>query len=57
MSTKAHKANSNKRKAQAVAQKPSPLRSALIGTVFNMVATTATFGAVLLCLVVAKHLV
>jgi hypothetical protein len=44
------------RQAQ-VAQKPSPLRSALIGTVFNMAATAAIFGAVLPCLVVAKHLV
>ena len=55
MPAKKQKANSNKRKAQPVAQKSSPLRSALIGTVFNMAATTATFGAVLLCLVVAKH--
>ena len=57
MPTKTPKTNSNKRKAQPVAQKSSPLRSALIGTVFNMAATTATFGAVLLCLVVAKHFV
>jgi hypothetical protein len=57
MPTKTQKTNSNKRKAQPVAQKSSPLRSALIGTVFNMAATTATFGAVLLCLVVAKHLI
>ena len=56
MPTKTQKANSNRRKAQPVAQNSSPLRSALIGTVFNMAATTATFGAVLLCLVVAKHL-
>jgi hypothetical protein len=55
MPAKTQKANSKKRKAQPVTQKSSPLRSALIGTVFNMAATTVTFGAVLLCLVVAKH--
>jgi hypothetical protein len=31
---------------------PSP---AMVDTLFNMVATTASFGSVLLCLVVAKH--
>ena len=33
----------------------SPIGLALIGTVLNMAATVATFGSVLLCLVVAKH--
>jgi hypothetical protein len=37
------------------AQSSSPVRSAVLGTVLNMVATIATFGSVLLCLVVAKH--
>jgi hypothetical protein len=57
MPAKTQKANCNKRKAQPVAQKLSPLRSALIGTVFNMATITAAFGAVLLCFVVAKHFV
>jgi hypothetical protein len=33
----------------------SPLLSAMIGTVFNMTATIATFGSVLLYLIVAKQ--
>jgi hypothetical protein len=33
----------------------SSIGSAVIGTTFNMVATIATFGSVLLCLIVAKH--
>ena len=37
------------------AQSSSPVRSAVLGTVLNIVATIATFGSVLLCLVVAKH--
>jgi hypothetical protein len=37
------------------AQSRSPVLSAVIGTVLNMVATAATLGSVLLCLVVAKH--
>jgi hypothetical protein len=56
MLAKTQKANSNKRKAQPVAKKSSPLRSVLIGTVFNMAATAATCGSVFLCLVAAKHL-
>jgi hypothetical protein len=38
------------------AQSRSPVLSAMIGTTFNMAATAATFGSVLLCLIVAKHL-
>lgn len=38
------------------AQSRSPILSAVIGTVFNMAAMAATSGAVLLCLVIAKHL-
>jgi hypothetical protein len=34
----------------------SPLLSAMIGTVFNMTATIATFRSVLLYLIVAKQL-
>jgi len=52
MMTKKQKA---KDKKPQPAQSRSPIRSAVIGTVFNMVATAATFGSVLLCLVVAKH--
>jgi hypothetical protein len=37
-------------------EKPrSPILSAVIGTVFNMTATVATFGSVLLYLIAAKH--
>jgi hypothetical protein len=36
-------------------QARSPIGSAVVGTMFNMVATTATFGSVLLCLIVAEH--
>jgi hypothetical protein len=49
------------KKQKAINNKPSPpqsgssLRSTVIGTTFNMVATLATFGFVLLCLIVAKH--
>jgi hypothetical protein len=44
------------KKSSPVAQNRSPIRSAVLGTVLNMAATIATFGSVLLCLVVAKHL-
>jgi hypothetical protein len=51
------------KKQKAQCKRPSPpvqsssqVRSALIGTMLNMAATVATFGSVLLCLVVAKHL-
>jgi hypothetical protein len=50
-----------KKKQKAKNRKPPPvqsrlpIRSAVIGTVFNMAATAATFGSVVLCLVVAKH--
>jgi hypothetical protein len=37
------------------AQSRPPFQSAVIGTVFIMAATAATFAAVLLCLVIAKH--
>jgi hypothetical protein len=33
----------------------SPLLSTMIGTVFNMTATIATFGSVLLYLIAARH--
>jgi hypothetical protein len=36
-------------------QSSSRFRSAIIGTMFNMVATAATFGTVMLCRIVAKH--
>jgi hypothetical protein len=45
-----------KSKSSPLAQSRSPVRSAVLGTVLNMAATIATFGSVLLCLVVAKHL-
>ncbi len=57
MAAKKQKASSSKRKAQPVAQTSSPLRSALIGTMFNMAATTATFGSVLLCLIAANRFI
>jgi hypothetical protein len=44
------------KKPSPAAQNRSPIRSAVLGTVLNMAATIATFGSVLLCLVVAKHL-
>jgi hypothetical protein len=44
-----------KTKPSPPAQSRSPIRSAMIGTVFNMTVTAATSGCVLLCLVVAKH--
>jgi hypothetical protein len=44
------------KKPSPAAQSRSPIRSAVLGTVLNMAATVATFGSVLLCLVVAKHL-
>ena len=50
MATKKQKA----KKSQP--EKPrSPILSAVIGTVFNMTATVATFGSVLLYLIAAKH--
>jgi hypothetical protein len=49
MATKKQKAK------QQPAQSRPPIQSAVIGTVFNMAATGATFAAVLLCLVIAKH--
>jgi hypothetical protein len=49
MATKKQKAK------QRPAQSRSPILSAVIGTVLNMVATAATLGSVFLCLAVAKH--
>jgi hypothetical protein len=43
-------------KSSPSTQGRSPIRSAVVGTVLNMVATIATSGSVLLCLVAAKHL-
>jgi hypothetical protein len=54
---KKQKSKSSKREAYRAAEKPSPLRSALIGTMLNMAATNATFGAVLLCLIAAKRFI
>jgi hypothetical protein len=53
MPIKKQKAKNIKPSPQA--QSRSPIGSAVVGTMFNMVATTATFGSVLLCLIVAKH--
>jgi hypothetical protein len=44
-----------KNKMPALVQSRSRVLLAMVGTLFNMVSTTATFGSVLLCLVVAKH--
>jgi hypothetical protein len=55
MAAKGQKQKS-KKSSPAAAQIRSPIRSAVLGTVLNMAATIATFGSVLLCLVVAKHL-
>jgi hypothetical protein len=52
----AKKQKGKSRKLTPAAQSGASLRSTLIGTMFNMVASTATFGAVLLCRIVAKHL-
>jgi hypothetical protein len=52
MATKKQKA---KNKKPHPAQSRSPIRSAVVGTVLDMAATAATFGSVLLCLVIAKH--
>jgi hypothetical protein len=49
------KQKSNSKKPSLLSQSSSPVRSAVLGTVLNMFATIATFGSVLLCLVVAKH--
>jgi hypothetical protein len=50
MATKKQKA-----KKPLLARSRSPVLSAMIGTMLNMAAAAATFGSVLLCLVVAKH--
>jgi hypothetical protein len=55
MTTKKQKPKS-KKPSSPPAQNRSPIRLAVVGTVLNMAATIATFGSVLLCLVVAKHL-
>jgi hypothetical protein len=49
------KQKSNSKKPSLPAQSSLAVRSAVLGTVLNMFATIATFGSVLLCLVVAKH--
>jgi hypothetical protein len=51
----AQKKKTKNRKPPPPAQARPPIGSAVIGTMFNMVATTATFGSVLLCLIVAKR--
>jgi hypothetical protein len=50
--TKKQKAKNKKRPS---VQSRSPIRSAVIRTVFDMTATAVTFAPVLLCLVMAKH--
>jgi hypothetical protein len=45
----------SKKPSSSPAQSRSSIRSAVVGTVFNMATTVATFGSVLLCLVVVKH--
>jgi hypothetical protein len=55
MAAKKQKANGKTPKVQPANQTRSAFRSALVGTVFNMAATTATCGSVLLCLIAAKH--
>jgi len=53
MAAKKQKAKS---KSSALAARSGfSLRSTLIGTMLNMVATIATFGSVLLSLIVAQH--
>jgi hypothetical protein len=54
-SAMAAKMQKAKNKKPAPKMRRSPVLPAVIGTLFNMVATIATFGSVLLCLVVAKH--
>jgi hypothetical protein len=54
MAAKKQKTKS-KRSSPPSARSRSSLGSAVIGTIFNMAATLATFASVLLCLVVAKH--
>jgi hypothetical protein len=51
----AKKQKSNSKKPSLLPQSSSPVRSVVLGTMLNMFATIATFGSVLLCLVVAKH--
>jgi hypothetical protein len=51
----AKRQNAKSKRPSPSAQSSSRVRSAIIGTMFNMVASIATFGAVLLCLIVAKH--
>jgi hypothetical protein len=53
----AKKQKAKSKKLVPTAQSGSSLRSTIIGTMFNMVATTATFGSVLLCLIVAKRFI
>ena len=50
MATKKQKA-----KKPQPAKSPSPVMLAVIGTVFNMTATIATLGSVVLYLIAAKH--
>jgi hypothetical protein len=53
MATKKQKAKS--KRPSPPAQSRSAIGSAVISTTFNIAATLATFGSVLLCLIVAKH--
>jgi hypothetical protein len=48
-------AKKQRKKPGSPAQSRSSFRPVIINAVFNMAATAATFGAVLLCLILAKH--
>ena len=52
----AKRTNTKSKKPAPAARYRSRIRSAAIGSAFNMVATTASFGSVLLCLIIAKHI-
>jgi hypothetical protein len=54
MAAKKQKAKSKRPPPSSARSRSSP-GSAVIGTIFNIAATLATFASVLLCLVVAKH--
>jgi hypothetical protein len=51
----AKKQKTKSKRPSPPAQSSSRVQSALIGTVLNMMATAATFGSVVLCLIVVKH--
>jgi hypothetical protein len=51
----AKKQKTNSKRPSPPAQSSSRVRTAIVGTMFNVVATAATFGTGMLCLIVAKH--